>query len=340
MELQINHTNPKSSSSDSNSKPPKYFLASNELASLFGISPQAASMWMKHHKIDTFRFTNKSALTPESARSFLEKRGYTYPSEDIAFLALKGGSGKTASAFNLAVRLNSYGAKVLCIDLDMQGNLTDAFGLDLDEADPVFIDIVEGNVKIHEVIKHINPGLDLIPSSFNNSALDYGVTQKPTNLQTFIKDLLAPIRKHYDYVIIDCSPALNTINTSVALGADRVIIPINPEKFSKKGLIRSIKEFDRLDAAFKTKINYQLLFTLYESRESSSSKYLLDYGAEYRDRMLSTLIHRSAEVKNTIDRQQCIFDSKKASARDDFDQLTREVMGLSKFTAEKEVLNG
>lgn len=313
---------------ESETNKPRYFLTTNEISSAFGITPQAALMWMKHNDIQTFKHTNRAALSPINARKFFERRGFDYPIADLAIMALKGGSGKTSDAFNLAVRLNQYGARVLAFDTDMQGNLTDAFGLELEEDEKVLVDVLQGECRIDEIIRNINPGLDLVPSSFNNSALDYFTVQHPSDLTRLFKKILEPVRDRYDIVIFDCSPALNTINSAIALGSTQVIIPVNPCRFSRRGLSRTIKEFARLKANWDKEINYKLLYAFYDARESTSQSYLLDYGIDHRDKLFSTLIRKNAEVKNTIDRRQCIFDTRNSPAREDFDQLAREILGI------------
>ncbi len=318
-------------------KIPKFFITQNELAELFKISPQAAHMWMKYNQIESFKFKNKTALIPSETRKFMSKKGFNYPHLILAFQMLKGGSTKTSCAFNLAVRLNQYGARVLCVDADMQGNLTDSFGIDIDDDDsiPLLIDVVRKQASINEAIININEGLDIIPSDFENSSLELEINSLHPNLKTFISKILEPVKNNYDFIIIDCNPSLSALNISIALSADKLIIPVNPDKFSRKGLKKSIKEIQRWEESYGSKFDYQLLFTLYDAREASSQRYLIEYGNLHHNKLISTVIRRNADVKNAIDRKLSIFDFKKAPAREDFDLLALEMLGLRDMADKK-----
>ena len=308
---------------------PRNYILQQDLADLFKISPQAASMWVRQHEIPTFSIGNKRALTPENARIFMGKREIKYGKQVIAFQMLKGGSTKTSSAFNLAIRLNQYGARVLCIDLDMQGNLSDAFGVDPGEMDaPIMVNVIKKECDIQDTVVPICEGLDLIPSDFDNSVLEIEMGSRKLDTRTFFSKVIAPIRDQYDYVVIDCNPSLSTVNISVALASDLVVIPVNPDKFALKGLNKTKEELLRMQSEYGKEINYKLLFTLYDARESSSQRYLLTYGAENVGKLISTIIRRNADVKNAIDRRQSIFDIKNAPAREDFDMFAREILGV------------
>ncbi len=308
-------------------QPAKYFLNQNEIAQLLGISPQAVSIAAKQRGIDSFKDGNKAAYNPSDVRSYLESRGVKYPQRVIAFQMLKGGSTKTSTAFNLAVRLNQYGAKVLCVDLDPQGNLTDSFCYDVTN-EPVFFHVANGECSLNDAIINVSDSLDLIPSDFENSTLDFLITSKNRDLRNFIANIIDPVKSRYDFVIIDCNPSLSPLNISIALASDQILIPVNPDKYSAKGLKKTIEELTRIGKEFKHTFDYNLLFTLYDGREATSQKYLIEYGTHYRDRLLSTVIKKNADVKNAIDQKKTIFDFKKAAAREDFDLLAQDMLGI------------
>ena len=121
----------------------KFFITQNEIADIFSVSPQAISIAAKQKNLEPFKDGNKSAFKPSDTRKLFESRGFHYPSRTIALQMLKGGSTKTSSGFNLGVRLNQYGARVLFFDLDPQGNLTDSCGIDIIDQ-PVLYHVVNG----------------------------------------------------------------------------------------------------------------------------------------------------------------------------------------------------
>jgi chromosome partitioning protein len=226
------------------------------------------------------------------------------------------------------VRLNQYGARVLFIDTDGQGNLSSALGYQVTGQEAVLYHLIEGSASIQDSIITIGDSLGLIPSDFDNAALDFLLTTKRVNLQHVITNLIEPIRDKYDFIIFDCNPALSSLNVAIALASSKVIIPVNPDNFSQRGLERTVEEFSRVAKEYRCEINYQLLFTLHDAREIASRKYLLEYLTKYNDRIFSSVIRRNADVKNAIDQKQSIFEMKRAVAREDFEHLTQEVLGL------------
>lgn len=329
--MDIENINTKAANTRTQIEPsPRTYLTQNEIATLLDITPQAASIAAAKLDLKPYRQQNKSAYSPLSVRKLLQTRSIVYPKEIIAFQMLKGGSTKTSSAFNLAIRLNQYGARVLCIDLDMQGNLTDALGFETTDDNALFIHIARGEASIEETIVPICEGMDLIPSEFENSTLDFELSSKRKNLATFIRSELEKVKNNYDFIIIDCNPALSSLNISIALASDRIIIPVNPDKFSKRGLAKTIAELDRVSTEYSKKMDFSLLYTLYDAREASSQRYLIEYGSTYRDKLFSTVIKRNTDVKNAIDQKKSIFDFPRAPAREDFDLVARELLGWRK----------
>ena len=151
---------------------PTYFITQPDLAAALGIRNQAIAMKAGRLLLEGFRVGNRTAYSPSAVRKFLEDRNFRYPNQVLSFQMLKGGSTKTSSAFNLAVRLNQYGARVLVIDSDSQGNLTSALGHQITGEDIVLYHVLSGNASLEEATRQVNEGLDLIPSDFDNSGID------------------------------------------------------------------------------------------------------------------------------------------------------------------------
>ena len=307
---------------------PKYYILQRDFGRLFGVTGQAVCLQAQRAGIESFKIGNSSAFSSSSARHLMKLRGFNYQQSVIAFQMLKGGSTKTSSAFNLGIRLNQCGAKVLFIDTDGQGNLTSALGHEVTNSTPVLYHIIDGSAEVSDALVSISDSLDLLPSDFDNSGLDLLISSKRMNIQTVIADIIEPLRKKYDFIIFDCNPALSALNTAIALACDKVIIPVNPDDFSRRGLDKVLDEFQRVQKQYRTQINYQLLFTLHDARETSSRKYLLEYLSKHPDRIFSSVIRRNADVKNAIDQKKSIFEMKGAGAREDFESLACEVLGL------------
>ena len=193
-----------------------YCLSLLDLAGFLQVPPKA--LLKEVQKIDK---GSLQALDPGVVRKILYKRGFRFPKKVISFQMLKGGVAKTTSALNFGIRASMYGAQVLFIDLDQQANLTFALGVDSEDV-PVWIDVVEKKTKIQDAVIEVCPGVDLIPSSLNNSVLDRVLLNSNRNWAQAVKGPLSEIQSKYDLIIIDTAPNLSATNTAVTCASDIV----------------------------------------------------------------------------------------------------------------------
>lgn len=251
----------------------------------------------------------------------------------IAFHVVKGGTGKTSLAFSFAVRANLYGLKVLCIDLDQQGNLTHSFGVDAEKY-PVMIDILAEDYSYSDAIAEVYPGLDLLPSRIENALIDEVINIKNFDLKDiFIRDF-ADLKKHYDLIIVDCPPNLGKSITSVTIAVDKILAPIVPEKFSLAGLESSYTAISELEKAYNINIPLNIVLNKYDKRTMMSDKVLNSFkkSLKYKDKLLNTYIRTSQEFANVIANGKTLFDNvRKSTAVSDIDALTVELLGLKKI---------
>lgn len=310
----------------------KYCIQQNELAETMGTTTVYVGNWFKNRSLSGHRYKKYHYINSSLVRQLLTYRGYNYPKGQIvSFQMLKGGSAKTSCAYNLALRLNHYGAKVLVIDLDPQGNISASLGANFDS--PVLVDVVENKKRIEDVTLKISDQLDLIPSNFDNSVLDFYIISKQKNLAFFVKNLIEPIRSNYDFIIIDCNPSLSPLNTSIMLASDVVFIPVNPDLYSKMGLDNMLSEFERVKEEYKTDVDYKLLFAKFDSQTKVSREYLIHFSSEHKDHSLNSIIRRTNDITSATASGETIFQLKNSAAKEDFDHLAREVLG---FKFEKE----
>lgn len=171
----------------------------------------------------------------------------------IALTNQKGGVGKTTTAVNLGVGLVQQGKKVLLIDADAQANLTMALGYTKTDNLPITLsdimqDIIDGkSVDVQESILHTDEGVDLLPSCVELAGVETTLIDTK-NRESVLKACISEVKKNYDYVLIDCMPALGMLTINGLAAADRVIIPNQPHYFSIKGLeqlLRSVSKVKR-----------------------------------------------------------------------------------------------
>jgi len=282
-------------------------LSITSLAATLGKTHQAIHKFCNEKSIKILTKRNKSYLQPQSLRQYLEKFNYSYPKEIIAFQACKGGVGKTSLCFNIAARAAQYGAKVLAVDMDMQAHLTMAMLGDNDTKALVWQDILNGN-PIEQAIKEIHTHLHLIPSHLDNSYLDKAISQSSKVVYSaYVYEQLQKVQANYDLILIDCAPALSHINTSIAIAADRIFVPVNPDLFSFDGLEKTLAELKDIQKSFKKDFDVTVILNRFDSREKNSLDVIASLKNKYEALLCPTVVVVSAEIKNSVSRGELLF---------------------------------
>lgn len=323
-----------------------YFIKSVDIRSLLGVSPPTLNDIYKKLGIEFPGSQNRNQgavrhIVGPEVRRILEARGYQFSGRDtipkvISFLMCKGGVGKTTSVFFLSQRFSAYGAKVLAIDADSQGNLTSAFNLEdhgfvVDASTPVLLDILTDKCTIEDTIVPVTDTLHLIPSTPINANLEGRIREQYKNPSIAIRNVLSKIKDQYDFVLIDCAPALNLVNTAVTCASDMIILPVAPDKFSQLGLDQTLTEIAQIENDFGMAVKKRIIFTKYDAREFTSLKYLGDTANQHKDKIFNTAIRTCADVKNVIAKREDLFMLKKSNAKEDFDLFAKEILGLDTF---------
>lgn len=318
----------------------KGYLTPMELAGVLGkMTVHGVYKALTSHNIEVISTSSKrKKIPPLGIRKLLQERGFKYTKENISFQIVKGGVGKTSLSYALGLRASHYGAKVLLVDLDQQGNLTRSFKLDARDY-PVWLNIIRDNVPVSESIKSINETLDIIPSNLNNSRLDLELTQSTYNIKDMIRDTLSPIRDNYDIVIFDCPPAINKISLSATCASDTVVIPINPDPYAMDGLEYTISELRRIKHKFKLNLNYKIVWNKYDARERLGAVCMHDL-AKDKDKInnvIPVVIRVDTALRNAIFDTVLLFDlPRKSVIREDIDQFTKEILHLNNWSEQRD----
>lgn len=306
---------------------------------LGGITVQGVYKALKTHEIPVSSTKNNRKIIPaEGIRKLFEDRGFVYPKSNIvSFQIVKGGVGKTSLSFSLAVRASHYGAKVLAIDIDQQGNLTRSFNIDArDKA--VWLNLYREQAKIQDSIIKLSDNLHVLPSNLNNSRLDTELAQSNSNIAALVKGIIAPIKNNYDLIIIDCPPAINKINTAVTCASDMVLIPINPDPYAMDGLDFTLSELSRIKKDFNLSFDYRVIWNKYDARERLGAVYMHELAKreDMDNKILPVVCRSDTSLKNAVSDAKSVFElPKKAPIREDIDQLTKEILGINSWKEAK-----
>jgi len=314
----------KNTTSINENNPDKEFcLSLNDLAELFGQDPKVTLKELQ--KLCGPQRTVNHIL-PATVRKFIYAKGLRFSQQVVSFQMLKGGVAKTTSALNFGWRAAMYGARVLFIDLDQQANLTFALGVE-DDSLPVWIDIVEKKVSIAQARRQLASGVDLIPSSLNNSVLDRVLLNGNRNWAQAVNGPVKELKAQYDLIIIDTAPNLSAINTAVTCASDLIVLPINPDKFSLLGVRKHLADLTEIKKDFDLEFDSRILFTRFDGRESASKEILGQCIAEFEEILLKNYVRTSTDIKTHVGGGRSIF-SNKSNAKEDYDLVTKELLGL------------
>ena len=323
---------------------PDYSMMSNDLRLAFDIGHPTMTELLQKLKVDFVEEEKSSRsrhIPPQEVRRVLEYRGYKFHSTErgrglvYSFMICKGGTGKSTSARFVSQRLSSMGARCLVIDADPQGNLTASFSLNkydykIDEKTPVILDVLEKKFKLEDILIKVTPHLDLVPSTLVNSTMENEIL-KSKNPAEVLREHLEPLLPNYDYCIIDCAPALNRTNLAMIAASDTVVLPVNPDMFSKIGLDQTLGEILEIEKQFAKqglKVEKRVLYSKFDARETTSLRYLSEIAKDREDLLYKTVVKASADVKNAIANDVDLFSINKSQAKSDYDALTREIMGF------------
>ena len=195
--------------------------------------------------------------------------------------------------------------------MDMQAHLTMALVANHKPNFLVWHDILKG-ASIDEAMIEIHPHLHLIPSHLDNSYLDKIISQSHKIIYTsYVKDQIKKIKDNYDFIFIDCAPALSHINTAVALAADKIFIPVNPDIFSFDGLEKTLSELKEIQASFQKEMDVMVILNRFDGREKNSLDIIANLKNEYGKLMCQTIVVVSTEIKNAIAKKELLFNARK-----------------------------
>ena len=217
----------------------------------------------------------------------------------IAIANQKGGVGKTTTSINLSACLAEKGKKVLLIDMDSQGNTTSGFGLEKNELDKTVYEVLREEVSIEEAIIPVEEcfeNLFLIPANRNLAGAEIELVTRE-NMQYILKKQLEPIKDNYDFIIIDCPPALGMLTVNAMTASDSVLVPIQCEFYALDGLSQLIYTIELIQDSLNPDLYIEgVVFTMYDARTNLSLQVVENVKDNLKQTIYKTIIPRNVRL--------------------------------------------
>lgn len=244
----------------------------------------------------------------------------------IAILNQKGGVGKTTTAINLGAYLAKAGKTVLIVDFDPQGNATSGLGIDKQSTEATSYEVLFSRVGADAAIRQSSQtNLFILPTNANLAAAEVELVSH-NNREFFLRDALVPLT--YDYILIDCPPALGLLTINALTSADQLLVPVQAEYYALEGLGQLLSVVQRVRGGLNPRLELLgVVVTMYDSRTSLSEQVYQELKKYFGEKLMQAVIPRNVRVAEAPSHGKPVSEHDKWSkgARA-YKQLSKEVL--------------
>ncbi len=210
----------------------------------------------------------------------------------------KGGVGKTTTTVNLATALAMHGCRVLCIDLDPQGNASTALGVDHRSGVPSIYEVLLGDRPLDEVIVRSSEadGLYCAPATIDLAGAEIELVSVVAR-ETRLRRAIAGLRQDVDYILVDCPPSLGLLTVNALVAAKELLIPIQCEYYALEGLGQLLRNVELVQAHLNPELRLStIILTMYDSRTRLADQVVHEVKEHFGSRVLGTTIPRNVRI--------------------------------------------
>ena len=215
----------------------------------------------------------------------------------IAIANQKGGVGKTTTAINLSSTIAVAEKETLLVDMDPQANATSGMGVDTKKLKRCIYDVLINSTPAVDIMRETELGhLHLVPSSIKLVGAEIELVNQDKR-EYVLKNMLAPLRDNYDYVLIDCPPSLGLLTINTLTAADTVLIPIQCEYYALEGLTQLLNTIRLVQKHLNSNLGIEgVLLTMFDPRLNLSKQVKEDVYRYFEGRVFKTIIHRNVRL--------------------------------------------
>lgn len=249
----------------------------------------------------------------------------------ISIANQKGGCGKTTSAVNIAAALQRLGKKVLLIDADPQASLSQSLGIQDDPACNLYTEIKKemagGGGDLQQAIGVTASGLELVPA-----CSDLGLAESELvsvyGREQVLAGLIAPVQPHYDFVLIDCPPAIGMLTVNALTASHCVLIPLPGEFLPLKGVYSFMQQYEKIRKKLNSNLELLgLLLTKYDDRKTMNVQVRDELVREFGDKVCRTVIRTNIQLAKAQEAGKDIFSfDLQSNGAADYGQLVTELL--------------
>ena len=215
----------------------------------------------------------------------------------IAVANQKGGVGKTTTAVNLSSCLSFFGKKILLIDADAQGNATSGLGIDKRAVEVSAYDVLIDEAAMESVVLQTEyPNLWICPANINLAGAEIELVSKQ-NREFMLQGALNAIKVNYDFVIIDCPPALGLLTLNSFIAADTVLIPIQCEYYALEGLSQLTSTIKHIKKGLNPRLDIEgVLLTMFDARTNLSIQVIEEVKKYFGQKVYKSVVPRNVRL--------------------------------------------
>ncbi|MDP3372508.1 MAG: ParA family protein [Candidatus Paracaedibacteraceae bacterium] len=217
--------------------------------------------------------------------------------EIIVIANQKGGVGKTTTAINIATALAAVEKKVLLIDMDPQANASTGLGVTRTAKTLTIYDLLVEQAQMKDVIHPtFIPGLSIVPSSVDLVGAEIELVQKEGR-QEILKSALNPLKKNFDFIVIDCPPSMGLLTLNAMVAATSVIVPLQCEYYALQGLSYLLNSIQKIQKSYNAKLQlFGIVLTMFDKRSSLCTQVADDVRQHLKNKVFTTVIPRNVRV--------------------------------------------